>query len=197
MRSTSIFLGAALVAATSVASAADKIDFNRQIKPIIESSCLSCHGVEKPKGELQLDTREHALKGGENKGSALVAGNPAKSPFYTTTILPPGHDDIMPPKGATLSKEQTEMLRLWIEQGADWPAASALKQVRRIDFVKDVQPILEFQCVACHREGHDKGKLRLDVKSEAFKHSGAIVPGYSDKSAVYTSTTVAVDDEAL
>jgi hypothetical protein len=56
------------------AHAADSIDFTKQVKPLLESACLSCHGAEKPKGDLRLDTRAGALKGGE-KGTALVPGH--------------------------------------------------------------------------------------------------------------------------
>src|SRR3954466_5324875 len=80
------------------AGAAQKVDFNTEIKPILESACLSCHSSDHAKGDLRLDTRANALKGGE-KGAALVPGNPQKSPIYASTILPAGHDDIMPPKG--------------------------------------------------------------------------------------------------
>ncbi len=184
---------------STLCAAADKVDFNQQIKPILESSCLSCHGPEKPKGALRLDTRAGAVKGGE-KASALVPGKPQDSPLYTSTVLPPGHDDLMPPKGDPLNKQQTELLRQWIEEGATWPDDSVLKTARRANFVKDVQPILELNCVACHREGHAKGGLRLDVREEAIKggeNGPSLVPGNSGKSTLYTSTVVSADDDRL
>src|SRR5262245_8735196 len=100
--------------------AADKVDFEQQIKPILELDCVRCHGPEKPKGKLRLDTKEGALKGGDN-GPALVPGKPDQSPLYKSTILPADDENRMPPKGDPLKKEQTELLRLWIEQGAAWP----------------------------------------------------------------------------
>jgi formylglycine-generating enzyme required for sulfatase activity/mono/diheme cytochrome c family protein len=196
-RSFSI-IGAALAAVPAV-WAADPIDFSKEIKPILEVHCLSCHGAEKPKGGLRLDTRANAIKGGDD-GTALASGKPQESPLYTTTILAADHDDAMPPKGERLLKEQTEKLRLWIEQGANWPEAEVLKQARKIDFVKDVQPILEFNCVACHREGHDKGKLRLETRELAIKggdNGPGIVPFDSWKSPVYTSTTLPPDHDDL
>src|SRR5262245_13589040 len=123
--------------AAQAARAADKIDFALDVKPLLESTCLSCHGPEKPKGDLQLMTRALAIKGGEH-GPALVPGKPADSKLYTSTILPAGHDDIMPPKGDPLTKTQAEVLRKWIEQGAEWPEGSKLEKVQRVDFVKDV-----------------------------------------------------------
>jgi len=179
--------------------AADKIDFVQEIKPILESACVSCHGPEKPKSELRLDTRAGAVKGGDG-GPSLVPGKPQDSSLYKTTILPPDHDDIMPPKGDPLAKHQTEMLRRWIEEGAVWPENVTLQQTKRIDFAKDIQPILEFNCVACHREGHAKGDLRLDVREEAFKggtNPKAIVPGRSKESSVYTTTVLPADHDDL
>ena len=69
-----------------------------------------------------------------------------------------------------------------------------------VDFVKEIQPLLEFNCVACHREGYAKGGLRLDRRAEAFKGGDAgagIVAGKPEKSPVYTSTVVPADDERL
>ncbi|MFM7103872.1 MAG: c-type cytochrome domain-containing protein, partial [Verrucomicrobiota bacterium] len=182
-------------AAALAALGADKIDFKRQVRPILEVSCLSCHGAEKPKGKLNLLTRADALKGGED-GPALVPGDPAKSPLYTTTTLPADHDDVMPPKGDKLTRAQQETLRQWIAEGAAWPDDVRLVQRKKIDFVRDIQPVFEFQCVACHREGHDKGDLRMDVAAEFFK-SAFIVPGDALASKVYTTTILAKDDDDL
>lgn len=189
-----------LALASTALPAADKIDFDLDVKPILQSACLSCHGAEKPKGDLSLTTRALALKGGE-KGAALLPGKAATSPMYSSTILPPDHDDIMPPaKKGPLTKAQTEVLRQWIDGGAAWPETTTLKQVQRIDFAKDIQPILEFNCVACHREGHAKGGLRLDTRELAFKGGDSgpgIVPHRPKQSPVYTTTTLKPDDDAL
>src|SRR6266850_4733549 len=139
------FVAGAAFCFGAVSRAADKVDFALDIKPILESTCLSCHGSEKPKGDLRLDTKAGAIKGGR-KGTVLVNGKPDESPLYKSTILPAGDDDIMPPKGSPLAKSQTELLRRWIAEGATWPAAITLKQTRRIEFAKDIQPLLEFNC---------------------------------------------------
>ncbi|HEV8541819.1 MAG TPA: SUMF1/EgtB/PvdO family nonheme iron enzyme [Verrucomicrobiae bacterium] len=179
--------------------AADQIDFTRDIKPILEVQCLSCHGAEKPKGGLRLDTRANALKGGED-GTVLIPTKPQDSPLYSSTILRADNDKAMPPKGERLMKEQTEKLRLWIEQGATWPESEVLKTAHKVDFVKEVQPILEFNCVACHRDGHDKGKLRLETRDHAIKggeKGPGIVPFESGKSPVYTNTALPPDNDDL
>src|SRR5437762_11107066 len=109
--------GAVVFGASFLAVAAEKIDFAQDVKPILESSCLSCHGPEKPKGDLRLDTKAGALKGGK-KGVIIVPGKPSDSPLYKSTTLAAGDEDIMPPKGNPLAKTQTDALPAWIEQGA-------------------------------------------------------------------------------
>jgi formylglycine-generating enzyme required for sulfatase activity/mono/diheme cytochrome c family protein len=188
--------GSAALLAGCASAAEPPVDPYPHAKAVLESTCVSCHGGEHDKGGLKLDTLAAMLKGGDN-GAALVPGDPAKSHLFTSTQLPKSHDDIMPPKGEPLSKEQSEALKGWIVAGAKMPAGEPLKAVRRIDFVKDVKPILEIQCVACHREAKAEGKLRLDVRSEAMSHEDAIIPFEPKKSLVHTSTTLLEDDENL
>ncbi len=185
--------------ASNSALAADKVDFVREIKPLLEVHCLSCHTAKKPKGDLVMETRAANIKGGE-KGTALVPGQPDKSPIYTTTILPAGHDDIMPPKGEPFSKEQTDTLKQWIQEGATWPDSVTLKTAKKVNFVEDIKPILEVHCVACHKEGHAKGKLNIETRALALKggdNGPGIVPGVPGKSTVFTWMVVPADDERL
>ena len=190
---------AVALCAGSAAAHGAEVEFSRDIKPILQVHCLSCHGAEKPKGGLSLTTRAKAIEGGD-QGPALVPGKATESSLYTTTILPPDDDMAMPPKGERLLKEQTEMLRVWIEAGAKWPEEEVLQVEQKVDFVKNIQPILEFSCVACHREGEDDGGLRLDQKEFALKggDSGpALVPLQPEKSPLYTLTTLPADHDDL
>lgn len=107
--------------------AEDKIDFAKTIQPLLETRCLECHGEKKQKGELRLDTKEAALKGGES-GKTVVPGKPDESDLFRRVTLPKDHDDIMPPKGEPLTKEQTEALKKWITEGATWPDGLVLKE---------------------------------------------------------------------
>ncbi len=174
---------------------AKDVDFKREIRPILEVNCIVCHGAEKAKGGLKLLTKAHALKGGEN-GTALVEKDPAKSPLYTSTTVPADNDAAMPPKGDRLTSAQQNSLKAWIEQGAPWPEEVQLIQRKRVDFVREVQPIFEFHCVGCHREGHAEGDLRMDDATEFFSHK-AIVPGDALASKVYTSTILNADHDDL
>jgi len=188
-------LAVSLGLVAAVSSAVGEIDFKQQVRPVLEVYCLKCHGDEKPKGDLSLTTRANALKGGDG-GTSLVPGEPDKSSLYTLTILPEDHDDIMPPKGEKLSKAQQDLLKQWITEGAKWPEDMVLMQQEKVDFVKQVKPIFEVSCVACHREGEDKGDLRMDDKA-AFFASGMIVPGDPAASKVYTTTILPADHDDL
>jgi formylglycine-generating enzyme required for sulfatase activity/mono/diheme cytochrome c family protein len=183
------------LAAVVAGHAADPVDFKKQVRPILEVYCLKCHGSEKPKGDLSMVSRADAIKGGES-GPALVPGDPAKSKLYTSTALPDGHDDLMPPKGDRLNTAQQETLKNWIEQGATWPDEFKLSQKQKVDFVKEVKPIFEVHCVACHKLDHNQGNLRMDDKAEFFK-SPAIVRGDSGASKVYTTTILPADHDDL
>jgi hypothetical protein len=101
--------------------AVNKVDFVRDIQPILKKSCLECHGPEKSKGKLRLDSKEAALKGGGD-GVVIVPGKADKSDLYRRITLPADNDDVMPNKGKLLVKAQTDLIRDWINQGAVWPA---------------------------------------------------------------------------
>src|SRR5437762_1771834 len=98
----------------------NKVDFVKQIQPILQQQCVKCHGPEKQKAKLRLDSKEAAMKGGKD-GVVIVASDAAKSELYRRITLPKGDDDIMPNEGDPLTKEQTDLIRDWINQGADWP----------------------------------------------------------------------------
>ena len=100
------------------ASTKSGVTYATDIKPIFEKSCLKCHGSEKQKGKLRLDSLEAALKGGEN-GPILIKGDSKKSGMVASTARLV-EDDAMPPegKGDPLTKEQVGLIRAWIDQGA-------------------------------------------------------------------------------
>jgi hypothetical protein len=110
---------AAMVCLTLCQSGAqDKVDFHKQIRPLLENHCFECHGPEKTKGKLRLDQKDFVFK---RDHPVISPGNAEKSDLYRLITLPKGHDDIMPPKGEPLSKAETDLIRDWINQGAEWP----------------------------------------------------------------------------
>lgn len=109
-----IWLGA------QIGASAEPVDFVKEIQPIFQNSCVKCHGAEKQKGDLRLDTKAAAMKGGKD-GAVIVPGQADKSDLYRRITLPDGSDDVMPPKGDLLTKKQTDVIKDWINQGAVWP----------------------------------------------------------------------------
>lgn len=107
------------IAAGDSATAKDGVGFFRDVQPILEAKCYSCHQGAKSKGGLQLDTRAAALKGGESDGPAIVPGHPAKSALMIRATA--DHDEIMPPKGEPLNRAELAVLDRWITEGAYWP----------------------------------------------------------------------------
>ncbi len=99
-------------------SAARPIDFTRDIKPILQVSCVRCHARGRDRGGFSIETRERMLKGGDD-GPALVPGDSASSHLIALVAgLDP--DEVMPKKGSRLTSEQIGLLRAWIDQGAAW-----------------------------------------------------------------------------
>jgi len=96
-----ILIGAICV---SLAQAQDakKVDFVKEIQPILRENCIKCHGPDKQKGKLRLDSREAAFKGGTD-GLVITAGAADKSDLFRRISLPATHDDFMPSKGHTLA----------------------------------------------------------------------------------------------
>src|SRR5581483_12333343 len=123
----SVLIASAVVCFGGAQVRADaKPDFTKDIQPILQESCIKCHGPEKQKGELRLDSKAAALKGGKD-GVVIIPGQADKSDLYRRVTLAAGSDDIMPSKGDPLTKAQTDMLRDWINQGAVWPDGAVAK----------------------------------------------------------------------
>ncbi len=107
--------------APAAAPATAALDFTRDVQPLLESRCLECHNAKKIKGKLLMDTAANMLKGGEN-GPLFVAGKAAESALIKRISLPAGDDEIMPPKGDPLAANELDILKRWINEGANVPA---------------------------------------------------------------------------
>src|SRR3954469_4072982 len=100
-------------------AAARPVDFEKDIKPLLEATCVKCHAKGKDKGGLSLETREKLLKGGDT-GAAFEAGHSEKS-LIVEMVSGVDPDSVMPKKGDRWTAEQVGLLRAWIDQGAAWP----------------------------------------------------------------------------
>ncbi|MBT5716877.1 MAG: DUF1549 domain-containing protein, partial [Opitutae bacterium] len=120
-----------------------KIDFNREIRPILSEHCFACHGLDDPQGGLRLDFAEFAYRGGKSGFPAITPGDLEESEILHR-VVSTEEDDRMPPKGETLKPEQVKLLRQWIASGAEYakhwayvvPQRTTLPKVEKKDFVK-------------------------------------------------------------
>jgi mono/diheme cytochrome c family protein len=102
------------------AAAAGRVDYLRDVKPLLARRCVGCHGPQKQRSGLRLDTAAAVRKGG-NSGPAVVPGDPAHSRLLQAVK---GADGVtaMPPKGPPLSSGEIALLSAWVDAGASAPA---------------------------------------------------------------------------
>lgn len=101
------------------------VDFVREIEPILIKRCSECHGPDKQKADLRLDTRAWAIKPAKSGKFALVPGKADESELLKRVVAT-DPDDLMPPKEPRLTPAEVSSLRRWIAEGAVWPELDPL-----------------------------------------------------------------------
>ncbi len=120
---------------------AANVDFEKQIQPIFLEHCAGCHGEKKRLGKMRLHTPAEIQKKAAADEHLLVAGKPQESELYQRLVLPADHKKRMPKKADPLAKEKIELIRLWIEQGASFTAATLPENPAREKLpLPEVQP---------------------------------------------------------
>ena len=180
-RVTMILLAALCVfilAGGSIASAGTLPTFAENVQPILEANCLVCHGADAPQQGLDLRTAPAILRGG-NSGPAIEIGSSTKSLLVERIVA-----GTMPPGDAKLAESEIEVIRRWIDEGA---AREAAKLGLELVTERDVLPIFQARCVACHGKREQRGGLDLRTQQARLKggKSGpALVPGKADESLI-------------
>jgi cytochrome c553 len=154
-----------------------QVSFSRDILPVMEASCLSCHGADNQLGGLDLRTREAAIRGGDH-GAALVPGNAGQSKLFR--MISGAEQPAMPMGVDPLTPAQIAAFRSWIDRGAEWEVP--------VTFARDIQPIMERSCWTCHGASVQLSKLDLRTREGALRggaHGPALVPGKSDESRMF------------
>lgn len=114
--------------------------FESLIQPVFKHYCVSCHGPEKSKGGLRMDTRENLLKGGDS-GPEFKVGDLDGSRLIRRVTLPPDDDDHMPPDGKPQpTPDEIRLLEWWIETGAPMD-----KTVEELNLPEDIRHTLELR----------------------------------------------------
>ena len=96
-----------------------RVDFRRDVEPILRANCYQCHGAKKASAQLRLDNKELAMKGGIS-GAIIIPGNSEDSRLMKR-ILGEGNEARMPMGRDPLKPAQIELIRKWLDQGAEWP----------------------------------------------------------------------------
>ncbi|MEZ6139911.1 MAG: DUF1553 domain-containing protein [Zavarzinella sp.] len=121
MKFLSVFVAGLLL--VSCLHAADKLEYNQHIRPILADSCFACHGPDSAarKAGLRLDLAEFATKGGDSGTAAIVPGKPMESELYLRMIST-DRTEMMPPPSShkVLKLEQKEIIKRWILEGAEY-----------------------------------------------------------------------------
>lgn len=112
-----------------------RVEFGRDIYPILKKACFECHGSKKQEGELRLDIVE-AYRG----ETSVTAGLANDNELLRRVNLPKGHDEAMPAIGDPLSQRQTDLLRRWIEQKTGWPESFIAPP--HWSYVKPTKPVI-------------------------------------------------------
>jgi ankyrin repeat protein len=94
-----------------------KVDFKTDVQPIFKANCFGCHGPKMQKNNFRLDRRKDAMRGGTI--AVIGPGNSAASRLYLR-LIGPDYGLQMPPTGP-LQAEQINIIKAWIDQGAEWP----------------------------------------------------------------------------
>ena len=122
------------------------IGFESQIRPILLKHCADCHGPDDQQSSLRLDARHAAFKGGD--GGPVIAPGRSNQSELIKRITSIDTAIRMPPEGPSLTQPEIDLLKAWIDDGANWPetdydrAASIDKRLQHWAFqpVKQVEP---------------------------------------------------------
>ena len=119
-----IGIGLAALLVPAIAAGDDAEFFEAKVRPVLATHCVSCHGPEKQKAGLRLDTPEGMKKGGES-GPVVSPGKPEASRLVEAITY---HDDSlqMPPK-RKMGDPEIEALTRWVKAGALWPEPKATR----------------------------------------------------------------------
>jgi hypothetical protein len=200
----------------------EPIDFDRHVLPILEERCNSCHHAPfdrsgrlvNPKASLRFDSFAQVMKGNLD-GPVIVANESDKSRLYSVLNLPEDDDLFMPPKGGPMDQEQKDVIKRWIEEGAN-PSKNSVSATKGgipapdepVSFHNHILPLLENRCLNCHGEPYVKNGrtikptagLQLDTYEMVMKGNldGTIVtPGDPTVSTLFQVVILPDDDPEL
>ncbi len=180
----------------------ESVEFNRDVRPVLAQSCFTCHGPSEAtrQADLRFDTSDfidRVVVPGDAEGSLL---------FQRLTVE--GPIGRMPPvsSGRSLTADQIDLVRRWIdagaERGSELADADVGAPVRTIDYAREVRPLLAESCFNCHGPAEESRQagLRLDVQEGPLSDRGrfggpVVIPGNAADSLLIHRVTAG--DEAV
>jgi hypothetical protein len=152
-----LFTGLALC--TQDTGAQEKVQFNRDIRPILTDACFKCHGPAVRKGGVRLDLAVDAVKAAKSGAKPIVPGKTAESEVIKR-IFAADKDDVMPPASShrDLKPAEKELIKRWIAEGAvyqkHWSFEAPVKvALPKVDWLKSNNPIDAFLAARLQRDG--------------------------------------------
>ena len=137
--SRALLLSAGLLSVVHQTRAAD-VDFARDIRPLLSDRCYTCHGPDENQreAELRLDDADAILTDGDVSGSPIVVPGDAATSELFARVSATDEDLIMPPPDSnlSLSRDEIELLRRWINEGANWEQHWSFRPPRAVDVPK-------------------------------------------------------------
>lgn len=157
------------------------VSFQNEVLPLLISACAysGCHDVQSHRDGVILDSYDKARK-------EVKPGNPNKSELYE--VLVDDEDDIMPPPpNNRLNNEQINLIKKWIEQGAENTDCGVACDPANSFFAADIFPIIESSCLGCHSDQQSFGNVNLKdyAHIKPYAENGQLLgtlrhdPGYS------------------
>ena len=113
-----------------------KVDFNTEVKPILNKHCMACHGGVKKAGGVSFLFEKDMYQPAKSGKPPVVAGDADESEMMRRILLPEGHEEKMPKEAPALSEEEVQTLTQWIDQGATWGNHWAYNKVERPEVPK-------------------------------------------------------------
>lgn len=130
---TFFVVGTGIVACASIfVTRKNVIDYNVDVKPLLNKKCISCHGGVKQSGGFSLLTREEALQKTESGHPAIIAGHPSGSEFIKR-LREKDPENRMPQNADPLTEDEINILEKWVEQGLKWDDHWSYVPVKNVD----------------------------------------------------------------
>ena len=156
-------------------STATKMEFVKDIQPILERYCVECHGPGKKKGGLRLEPIEAAFPVGDEAFWTMLPGDGASSLLVQRMLLPREDDEAMPPKGDAVPADEIQKFITWINEGAHGPGLEHIKRVatktaddRRLDPLGVLEP-------------SESEQVLIDAAVAALRDRGAVVQAVAQR----------------